>query len=65
MENPTLKPEVLVDSHPLKKLAEKMVSDFEGVNLAMKDLRKESDVNTRLGVVIDWSKGTMIVEANK
>ena len=55
MKNLNLNQEGSVDSHPLKKLAEKMVS----VNLAVKEFRMESQRNTRLGVIIDWTKGTM------
>ena len=41
------------------------VTNFQGANLTMKDVSFASQVNARLGVTIDWSKGTMIVQANK
>jgi hypothetical protein len=49
------------DRNPLKKLADKIVSNMESVNYFKKDYAS----NTRLGVTIDWSKGTMAVESNR
>ena len=65
MENTNYEPEGSHKSHPLKKLAEKTATNFQGVDLLMKDFCLESQPNARLGVIIDWSKGTMIIEANK
>jgi hypothetical protein len=65
MENTNYKPEGSLNSHPLKKLEEKTITNFQGVALAIKDFTMESQLNTRLGVLIDWSKGTMIIQANK
>jgi len=49
------------DRNPLKKLADKIVSNIEGSNY----FRKDSTLNTRLGVTIDWSKGTMALESSR
>jgi len=50
------------DRNPLKKLADKIVSNIEGSNY----FRKDSTLNnTRLGVTIDWSKGTMAIESSR
>lgn len=57
MKNLDLRQERALTSHP--------VTNFQGTNLTMKDLSLTSQVNARLGVIIDWSKGTMIVQANK
>jgi len=53
------------NSYPLKKLAEKLVSNLEGVNHALKGFGRESTGNARLGVNIDWSKGTIMLESNR
>jgi len=57
MKNVNLRRERSLNSHP--------GTNFQDVNLTMKDLSLASQVNARLGVIIDWSKGTMIVQANK
>jgi hypothetical protein len=57
MKNVNLRQERSLNSHP--------VTSFQGTNLTTKDLGLSSQVNARLGVIIDWSKGTMIVQANK
>jgi len=53
------------NNYPLRKLADKLVSNLEGVNHAMKNFGKESRGNARLGVNIDWSKGTIVLESNR
>ena len=65
MKNHDFVSEGSVNSYPLKKLTEKLVSNFEGVNHAMKNFGKESGGNARLGVNIDWSKGTIVLESNR
>lgn len=57
MKNLNLRQERTLTSPP--------VTNFQGANLTMKDLSLTSQVNARLGVIIDWSKGTMIVQANR
>ena len=53
--------EVSDRNSPIKKLAEKMVSNINSANY----FRNDSSVATRLGVTIDWSKGTMLVDSNR
>jgi hypothetical protein len=53
-----------IDNHPSKQLGDKSITKFSGVNLAMKEFNLESRVNTRQGVIIDWSNGTMILQTN-
>ena len=65
MKNHDLLSDSTTSNYPLKKLAEKLVSNLEGVNHAMKSFGRESNGNARLGVNIDWSKGTMILESNR
>ena len=65
MKNHDLISEGSANSYQLKKLAEKLVSNLEGVNHAMKSFGKESSGNARLGVNIDWSKGTIILESSR
>ena len=50
--------EVSDRNNPLKKLANKFVSNLDSV-------RNDQSLNTRLGVTIDWSKGTMLLESNR
>ena len=52
------------DNHPSKQLGNKAITNFQGVNLAMKEFNLESRVNTRQGVIIDWSTGTMVLQTN-
>ncbi len=65
MKNHDLLSDSTTNNYPLKKLAEKLVSNLEGVNHAMKNFGRESGGNARLGVNIDWSKGTIILESNR
>ena len=65
MKNHDLLSDSITNNYPLKKLAEKLVTNLEGVNHAMKSLGWESNGNARLGVNIDWSKGTIILESNR
>lgn len=65
MENVNDKPDRSISSHPKKKGGEQIVTNFPGVTLSMKDFSMESQMNPRLGVIIDWSKGTMVLQANK
>ena len=64
MNNPNLQHEGTGNSHLLKKLAGKIVSNLEGVNRATKDFNMKSQAKTRVGVSIDWSNGTIILEGN-
>jgi len=54
-----------VNSRQERSLVSHPATNFQGTNLTMKDLGLGSHVNARLGVIFDWSKGTMIVQANK
>jgi hypothetical protein len=65
MENLSGTPDGMVNNHSLKKFGEKIATNLHHVNIAMKDFSLESRVNTRLGVSIDWSKGTMNLQANR
>ena len=65
MKNHDFTSESSANNYPLRKLADKLVSNLEGVNHAMKSFGKESGGNTRLGVNIDWTKGTIILESNR
>ena len=53
--------EVSDRNNSLKKLADKFVSNIDSVNY----FRNDSSLNNRLGVTIDWSKGTMLIESNR
>jgi hypothetical protein len=53
--------EVSDRNNPIKRLAEKMVSNIESSNY----FRNDTTVATRLGVTIDWSKGTMLIDSNR
>ena len=53
--------EVSDRNNPLKKLADKFVSNIDSVNY----FRNDSSLNNRLGVTIDWSKGTMLIESTR
>ena len=53
--------EVSDRNNPLKKLADKIVSNIDSVSY----FRNDPALNTRLGVIIDWSKGTMLIEPNR
>jgi hypothetical protein len=53
--------EVSDRNSPMKKLAEKMVSNIDSANY----FRNDAVVATRLGVTIDWSKGTMLIDSNR
>jgi len=46
--------------HPLQTLGDKIATNLQGVNLSMK-----AQANSRLNVVIDWTKGTMVVEQSR
>jgi len=48
-----------VRSESLKKLARKIVSEIPGVNLLIEDLKVETHKQQRVGVQIDWAKGSM------
>ena len=63
MENVNYKQEIVINSHPLKAPGEKTTTNLQRLSVAMKDFGTESQMNARLGVTIDWSKGTMIVQA--
>lgn len=63
MENVNYKQEVVINSHPLKTPGEKATTNLQRLGVAMKDFSAASQINARLGVTIDWSKGTMIVQA--
>jgi hypothetical protein len=45
----------------LKKLADKIVSNIDSVSY----FKADPAVNSRLGVTIDWSKGTMLIESSR
>ncbi len=64
MNNSNTKQEVTESSHLLKKLADKIATNFEGVSRVTKDLGMKSQANTRVGVNIDWSNGTIIIQGN-
>ena len=53
--------EVSDRNNPLKKLADKIVSNIDSVSY----FRNDPALNTRLGVTIDWSKGTMLIDSNR
>jgi hypothetical protein len=53
-----------INSHPSKQLGDKSITNFQGANLAMKEINLESRLNTRQAVIIDWSNGTMILQTN-
>jgi len=63
MENMNYKQEIVIKSHPLKTPDEKTSTNLQRLGVSMKDFGTESQINARLGVIIDWSKGTMIVQA--
>ncbi len=65
MKKQETKQQGMENINPLKSLAGKIASNLEGVNLAIQDLRRETSFNTRLGVTIDWSTGTMILESDR
>ena len=46
---------------PLKKLADKIVSNIDSAGY----FKNDPAVNARLGVTIDWSKGTMLVDSSR
>ena len=46
-------------NNPLKKLADKIVSNIEV------GFRSDPAASARLGVTIDWSKGTMLIDSNR
>ena len=48
-------------NHPLKKLADKIVSNIDSVNY----FKGDPAASRRLGVTIDWSKGTMLIESGR
>lgn len=61
-----MKTQALIDqvtdrNNPLKKLADKIVSNLDSVAY----FRNDPAANSRLGVTIDWSKGTMLIESNR
>lgn len=49
-------------NNPLKKLADKIVSNIDN-NVSY--FRNDPAANSRLGVTIDWSKGTMMIESSR
>jgi hypothetical protein len=53
--------EVSDRNNPLKKLADKIASNIDSVT----HFKNDSAVNTRLGVTIDWSKGTMLIDSSR
>ena len=53
--------EVSDRNNPLKKLAGNIVSNLDSANY----FRNDAALNARLGVTIDWSKGTMLIESNR
>ena len=59
-----MKTQALIDqvsdrNSPLKKLADKIVSNIDSVGY----FKGDPAHNSRLGVTIDWSKGTMMIES--
>ena len=60
MKNMNPQSEETSANHHLKALGEKIATNLHGVNQSVK-----SQVNSRLNVIIDWSKGTMVVEQGK
>ena len=64
MKNVNLKADGSVNGGPVKGLEEKIATSFERVNLVVRD-PKDSPANTRLGVVFDWSKETMIIQSHR
>lgn len=48
-----------VEKPQLKKLAKKIVSAVTGVNLLIEDLKVETVQSNRVGVQIDWAKGSI------
>lgn len=53
--------EVSDRNNPLKKFADKISSNIDSVTY----YKNDTAVNTRLGVTIDWSKGTMLIESSR
>ena len=53
--------EVADRNNPLKKLADKITSNIDSVSY----LKTDPAINARLGVTIDWSKGTMLIESSR
>ena len=49
------------NNSPLKKLADKIVSNMDSVNY----FKGDPAATSRLGVTIDWSKGTMLIESER
>lgn len=48
-------------NNPLKKLADKFVSNIDSVA----SFRNDHAANSRIGVTIDWSKGTMLIDSSR
>lgn len=48
-----------VRSDSLRRLARKVVSEIPGVNLFIEDLKVETHKQHRVGVQIDWAKGSI------
>jgi len=59
MKNRNAKVEGPVNSDAIKEFGEKVSSNLRSVNMAMK-----SRINTRWGVSIDWSSGSMVLRDN-
>jgi hypothetical protein len=49
------------NNNSIKKFAEKIVSNIDSVGY----FRNDTAASSRLGVTIDWSKGTMLIDSNK
>lgn len=47
-------------NNPLKKLADKISSNLDSISYFRND-----PATNRLGVNIDWSKGTMVIESTR
>ena len=61
MKTQALINEVSDRNNALKKLADKIASNIDNVGY----FKNDAAVNARLGVTIDWSKGTMLIESNR
>ncbi|HET6543618.1 MAG TPA: hypothetical protein VFG46_24205 [Chryseolinea sp.] len=61
MKTQALINEVSDRNNPLKKLADKIVSNIDNAGY----FKNDPAVNARLGVTIDWSKGTMLIESTR
>ena len=61
MKTPALINQVSDRNSTLKKLADKIASNMDSVSY----FKGDAATNSRLGVTIDWSKGTMLIESSR